>query len=436
MPLPPPSEKQARVLWFAVTSLAIGVLGALAVGLVWGLGRILHLLSPVLWPLAVAGVLAYLLDPVVDRLERHRVPRTRAIVLVFGFAVVLVAVFAASVVPQVVLETRQLALKVPTYATRVQTKVETWMNNPPAIARRFLPHAGEAGPGAAAPMATNAVPAPTNQISALASTNGPPATNDPLAPPPGAEVEAAAFWSQALDPALLQSATGWLARVLPRAGSWLFGQVTRVAAWFGVLVGLALVPVYLFYFLLEKRAIQSRWTDYLPLARSGFRDELVFVLTAINDYLIAFFRGQVLVALCDGVLYTIGFTLVGVPYSLLIGMVATVLTMIPFLGAIVTCATALVIALVQYGDWTHPLLVLVVFAVVQVIEGVVVSPRIMGNRVGLHPLTIIVAVMVGTTLLGGLLGGILAIPLTAALRVLMFRYVWKHRGQSSLLTLP
>jgi predicted PurR-regulated permease PerM len=78
---------------------------------------------------------------------------------------------------------------------------------------------------------------------------------------------------------------------------------------------------------------------------------------------------------------------------------------------------------------------LVVFAVVQVIEGVVVSPRIMGNRVGLHPLTIIVAVMVGTTLLGGLLGGILAIPLTAALRVLMFRYVWKHRGQSSLLTL-
>jgi predicted PurR-regulated permease PerM len=82
---------------------------------------------------------------------------------------------------------------------------------------------------------------------------------------------------------------------------------------------------------------------------------------------------------------------------------------------------------VQYGDWFHPLLVLVVFSVAQSIEALVISPRIMGDRVGLHPLTIIVAVMAGTTLLGGLLGGILAIPLTAVLRVVMFRYVWKRR---------
>ena len=75
------------------------------------------------------------------------------------------------------------------------------------------------------------------------------------------------------------------------------------------------------------------------------------------------------------------------------------------------------------------LLVLAVFAVVQTLEGLVISPKIMGDRVGLHPLTIIIAVMVGTTLLGGLLGGILAIPLTAALRVVMFRYVWrKHES--------
>jgi predicted PurR-regulated permease PerM len=100
--------------------------------------------------------------------------------------------------------------------------------------------------------------------------------------------------------------------------------------------------------------------------------------------------------------------------------------MIPFLGAIVTCAGALVIALVQFGDWLHPLLVLFVFGCVQALEGLVISPRIMGNRVGLHPVTIIIALMVGTTLLGGLLGGILAIPFTAALRVVMFRYVWKR----------
>jgi len=159
---------------------------------------------------------------------------------------------------------------------------------------------------------------------------------------------------------------------------------------------------------------------------SSFKDEAVFVLTAVNDYLIAFFRGQVLVAMCDGVLYTIGFLAIGLNYAFLVGLMATVLTMIPFLGAITTCVTALLLAFVQYGDVGHPLAVLGVFAVVQALEGLVISPKIMGDRVGLHPLAIILAVMTGTTLLGGILGGLLAIPLTAALRVMMFRYVWKQ----------
>jgi len=77
------------------------------------------------------------------------------------------------------------------------------------------------------------------------------------------------------------------------------------------------------------------------------------------------------------------------------------------------------------------MLVLVVFAVVQTLEGFVISPKIMGDRVGLHPLTIIVAVLVGTQLLGGLLGGVLAIPMTAALRVIMFRYVWRRKSQDA-----
>jgi predicted PurR-regulated permease PerM len=161
---------------------------------------------------------------------------------------------------------------------------------------------------------------------------------------------------------------------------------------------------------------------------SRIKEEIVFVLTSINDYLIAFFRGQVLVAICDGVLYGIGFLLIGLPYAVLIGVVAMALTIIPFLGAIVTCGTALLIALVSFGDWQHPLLVVAVFAVVQGIEGYVLQPKILGNRVGLHPMVIIVAIMVGTTLLGGILGGILAIPLAAALRVIMSRYVWKAQG--------
>ena len=129
--------------------------------------------------------------------------------------------------------------------------------------------------------------------------------------------------------------------------------------------------------------------------------------------------------MCDAVLYTTGFLIVGVNYAFLLGFAALFLTMIPFLGAIVICITALTLSFVQYGDWQHPVMVMVVFGVVQALEGLFISPKIMGDRVGLHPLAIIIAVMTGTTLFGGILGGILAIPLAAALRVIMVRYVWK-----------
>lgn len=410
MDFPPPSYRQARVIWLAVTALAVAVIIAVVAGAVWGLGKVLGLLSPVLWPLAVAGVIAYLLDPVVDFIERHGVPRTRAILCVFTLAAVIVLALFGSVVPQIVRETRDLARKIPSYVVRVHHKAQDWIDNPPKILQKLLKVSPDANVGTNALTTTNADTSPTNAPAA-----------------PDSAPEAPSIWSSALDTGTLQSATGWLAKALPRVGSWLFGQVSKVASIFGVLAGLALIPVYAFYFLLEKEGIQRNWTDYLPLAKSEFKDELVFVLQSINDYLIAFFRGQVLVALCDGILYTIGFFIVGLPYAFLLGVMATVLTMIPFLGAITTCVMALIIAFAQFGDWPHLLGVLGVFAVVQTLEGLVISPKIMGDRVGLHPLAIIIAVMAGTTLLGGLLGGILAIPLTAALRVIMFRYVWKKR---------
>jgi predicted PurR-regulated permease PerM len=408
MSFPAPSLKQARLIWLAVTGLALAVLVTLAVGLVWGLGRVLDVLSPVLWPLAIAGVIAYLLDPLVDFLERRRVPRTRAILAVFAAALLIVAGLAASIVPQLIAETQQLVVKIPAYTARLERRVTEWVNHPPAPVRRFL------GP---LPFLQNSNEAATNDAPTDLTLPNAPAL-------PASEPDS--FLSRAFSGDSLQTAGGWLAKFLPKAGGWLFGQVGRVASWFGILAGVALIPVYAFYFLLEKHGIRNRWTEYLPVQDSTFKNELVFVLQSINDYLIAFFRGQVLVAICDGVLYTIGFTLVGLPYALLLGVASTALTIIPFLGSILTCSAALVIALVQYGDWLHPLLVLVVFGVVQALEGLVISPRIMGERVGLHPLAIIVALMVGTTLLGGILGGILAIPLAAALRVILSRYIWKR----------
>ena len=410
MNFPPPSEKQTRVIWLAVTGLAVAALVGLVVAMIWGAGRVLQMLSPVLWPLAIAGVIAYLLDPVVDRLEQRGFSRANSILCVFGIALLILVALFGSIVPQLVSETRLLAARVPEYAAKLERRIESWSTNRPPLIEKFFKHTPLA--------ATNAADI------VLLDTNAPAATNVvTAAPAPGRPANS----SDGIDPQTLQSAKDWAANALPEIGRWLFGQVGRVASWFGFLAGLALVPVYAFYLLLEKRGIESSWTDYLPVKDSSFKDELVFVLRSINGYLIAFFRGQVLVAICDAVLYTTGFLIIGLPYAILIGASAVLLTMIPFLGAITICFTALVISVVQYGDWLHPLLVLAVFAVVQTLEGLVISPRIMGGRVGLHPLAIIIAVMAGTTLLGGLLGGILAIPLAAVLRVLMARYVWKKR---------
>ena len=407
MTFPPPTTRQARIIWLGLTGLAIiALIGVVAV-VIWGLGQVLSVLSPVLWPLAVAGVIAYLLDPVVDFFERKRFSRAWAIVTVFAIAMLIVAGVLAIVIPPIVKETRQFAAQVPKIKDSVQQNIERWVNNPPEWMQKYL----KSESGAAQPQ-TPPSAVPTNSIPSAGETNAAAPAPPPSPTQPGNDLNDT--FGKAL-----QSATNWLARVLPKAGSWL-------VSWFGVLVGLALVPIYAFYLLVEKRGIQSRWTNYLPIRDSHWKDEVVFILGSINDYLIAFFRGQVLVAICDGILYGIGFLLIGLPYAILLGAAAMVLTIIPLIGAIIVFAMAMIIALVRFGDWKHPLLVLVVFGIVQALESVVISPRIMKGRVGLHPLTIIIAVMVGTTLLGGLLGGVLAIPLTAVLRVLMERYIWKR----------
>jgi predicted PurR-regulated permease PerM len=412
MSLPSPSPRQARLIWLAITGLALATLVGLVVLLFWGLGHVINVLGPVLWPLAIAGIIACLLDPAVDGLQRKGASRPRAILAVFAMALVLVTALFGSVVPQLITETRRFAERVPDYTSRLGNRVELWISHPPQWLQKILKDQ----------TTTSVTPHPeeTNGVSTASVTNTPTS--------PSAWNEGKNLLGANIDQGTIGSAANWLAKRAQKVGSWVFG---RVASGFGILAGLALIPVYAFYFLLEKRGITSRWTDYLPMTDSVFKNELVFIIHSVNNYLIAFFRGQVLVAITDGILYGIGFLIIGLDYALLIGAAAIVLTIVPFLGAIIIFITSLVVALVQFGDWLHPLLVVAVFAVVQTLESLVISPKIMGDRVGLHPLTIIIAVMVGTTLLGGLLGGILAIPLTAALRVLMFRYIWKRPTQTA-----
>jgi predicted PurR-regulated permease PerM len=408
----PPSDNQTRIIWLGSTALAALAIVGVIVAFVWGLGKFFNLLSPILWPLCVAAIVAYLLDPVVNWLEHRKVPRTRAIVLVFILIFALLAGALAIIIPKAASELSELTSKIPQYTSRLQKDLDDWAARLP---EKYRPSREQS---------TNAAPATvvkkleqTNFSQTVSATNQPPGTNSL------AQIEAAL----PLDKETVASASTWVSNVFPRFGAWLFGQAGKIGSLLEIMIGLVLVPVYAFYFLLEKRGIKSHWKEYLPMRNSHAKDELVFVLDAVNQYLIAFFRSQVLVALCNGILYAIGFFIIGLDYALLLGFFAVLLTIVPFIGAIIVCTIALFAAVMQQGDWSHPAMVLVVVVLVQSIESFIISPKIMGGRVGLHPMIIIVAVIAGTTIFGGLIGGILAIPLAATLRVVMFRYVWKKR---------
>ncbi|HAV60857.1 MAG TPA: hypothetical protein DCY13_00640 [Verrucomicrobiales bacterium] len=377
MNFPPPTERQARILWSSATALAIGVIIALAGALAFGVGWTVQQLSTVLLPLAVAGVLAFLLDPVVDYLERRGMSRVGAIITVFVLAVGVVLIFLAAVIPQVVIEITDLIRNIPGYWDKMVERIKELMK----------------------------------------------------------QVSENSAWQNRIDTAtqLLEERAAELgtlaASKLPAITAWVFERLGRAASWIGLLVGFALVPVYLFYFLLEKRGITGSWTDYLPIQEPAIKKELVFFINSVNDALIVFFRGQVLVAICVGTLTAIGFMLIGLNYGLLLGVVTGVLGIIPYLGVMMSFIPAVIIGIVQFGDWRIALVV-GVFVAVQFLEGMVISPKIIGDRVGMHPLTIIIAVITGTTLMGGIVGGILAIPITAVLRAIMFRYVWVKREQA------
>lgn len=401
-----PSERQSKILWSSVTSLAVGILIVLVGLLVWSLGWIVNRLASVLIPLSIAGVLAYILDPVVDFLDQRIRSRTRSIFLVFALAVVLVLGLAATVLPRLATEVQSFTAQVPAYVSKLRERIDQFVSHPPS----WFPHRFVSSPPPPLPLTGQSG---TNVVNTLGTA------------PESQDASGLKLQSQ-----LSENLVGWTGKLLPKLGSWILDQVSLAASLAGLLAGLALVPVYLFYFLLEKNGIQNRWHEFLPIRESHVKDEVIFVLNAINDCLIVFFRGQVLVAMCVGTILALGFSLVGLNYALLLGVMAGCLGVVPYLGVALSLIPAVTIAVAQFGDLWHPLGVLGVFAVAQMLEGLVISPKIIGDRVGLHPLTIIIAVMVGTTLLGGILGGVLAIPLTAALRTLMFRYVW-HRNQNA-----
>ncbi len=219
---------------------------------------------------------------------------------------------------------------------------------------------------------------------------------------------------------MLAKSAAALGKGVVSTGSAMFATVAGALGW-------VVLPIYFVYLLQAPSISRDKLEELLPFLNAETRRNVVYLATEFVNILVAFFRGQLVVAFCQGGLFAVGFALAGLPYGVILGLLLGFLNIIPYLGNIVGLAVVLPLA------WFHPdggatmlAFVIGVFVLVQCIEGYVLTPRIMGKTTGLHPLAIIVAILFWGTAFSGLLGMILAIPLTAFLvvfwRLLRERY--------------
>jgi predicted PurR-regulated permease PerM len=415
-----PTAFQRNALWTAVTAVSLTVIGALAVGFIYLGTQTLGFLQPILVPFAVAGVLAYLLEPGVVWLEKRGLKRQSSVVLVFIVFSLALGGLGTWIVPKLVVQTANLAKKVPGYTVKARTAVVNFSDR---IERDYglalLPH----------------LPPETVEVVENASAEAA-AVPSPAAAAANVPVSADSAFNIDFKTLL----TGdWVKTTLPSVlrsiGNFIGSSVGGFLGAFGLMLSFIIVPLYLYYFLIESAKIKEQWSDYLPLRASAFKDEVVACLTEINSYLVAFFRGQLFVSVINGLATGIGLMIVGLDFGLLIGLALCIAGIIPYLGIALCWVPAVVIGAVQGGSallpadpwWALPLAVTVVFAVVQQIDGLFITPKVVGEAVGLHPMTVIASVLVWGLLLGGLLGAILAVPMTASVKVLFQRYIWRAR---------
>jgi predicted PurR-regulated permease PerM len=346
--------------------------GWLGLALVAATGWLIYLLAPVITPFAIAAGIAYLGDPLVDRLERRRIRswemgRTLAVVLVFLLLTLLFALVLVVLLPLIIDQIKLLIEKFPSYIEWAEQEAWPWL-------------AAQLGIPADAPS--------IEQLSAWGKD----------------------YWKE------ISGAAFQVAETLGRGGQ-------AVITW---LTNLVLIPVVAFYLMRDWDKLLSGIQDLLP---RGMVDDVNRIAGEIDEVLGAFMRGQLVVMLALGVIYSTGLSLIGIDLAILIGMGAGLLSIVPYLGSIVGLLVAAGAALFQFHDVLHLLLVGVVFAAGQMAEGMVLTPKLVGDKIGLHPVAVIFAVLAGGQLFG-FLGILLALPVTAALNVLVRHASARYRGSS------
>jgi len=181
-----------------------------------------------------------------------------------------------------------------------------------------------------------------------------------------------------------------------------------------MLAGLSFVPLFLFFALLSGDLLRGQATELLSVFNEATRQKVMYFTDVFLGYVTAFFQGQLLIAMCMGVLYALSFYLIGLEFSIIAGFVLGLLNIVPFLGSVIGLVVILPIAYLQPGGGVDLLLMAAAsFALVQLVESMFLTPKIMANRSGLHPALVIISLFFWGTVFGGIIGMILAVPLTA-----------------------
>ena len=414
-------------MWAALTALFVVLLIVIAGVVVYVGANLISFLQPILIPVAIAVILAYLLDPLVTEICRRKISRGWAIGMIFVAMLIGLGGLVWWVVPTISVQSANFARELPNYTQKARDRiVDVIVQYNRVVGGTTRGKTASSGIvnfllGTPPPHGASPVPAATTTPAASPQESATPVETISAAPAKISSAERQQLEAKA------EKIIPNLERYLPTLAEKLWNIVKKSIGGFlgitGFLLSLIMVPIYLFFLLKERPRIEKRWKNYLPLRPSPLKDEIAAAISEINAYIIAYFRGQLLVCLVDGMLIGATLSLLGLNFAPLIGLLVVVLTMIPYIGIVICWVPAVLIAAFQFGGW-YPLWVTVIFIAIQNLEGMFYAPRIVGKSVGLHPMTVIVSIFVWGLLIGGLLGPILAVPLTATVKVLLTRYVW------------
>ncbi len=327
---------------------------------------LLWLLNDILLPFVVGIVVAYFLDPIVVRLQRLGMSRTWATTSVTILAALIAVGVAMAILPPLFGQLQSLILSLPEYTVKLATRITPLID--PIRERLDLP-----------PLSVNELQAEVTQRA-----------------------------GQVL------AVAGTVAGKLAQGG----------LAVFNLLALLFLTPVVTFYLLRDWERLLAAIDGALPRDHA---DTIRKLAHESNAAIAGYVRGQALVCLSLGSIYAIGLSLVGLQFGLVIGLIAGAISFIPFVGTFVGAVMALGMALVQFPpDWVGVVKVAVVFVVGQMLEGNVLSPKLVGDRVGLHPVWIMFALLAGGALFG-FVGVLIAVPVAAVAGVLMRHLIGRYR---------